>query len=151
MKAQRQRKILEIIDKYDIDTQEALIEKLADEGFNVTQTTASRDIRELKLVKGTTGKGTYKYISPNTTRPEGSVPVLKSAINDSVVKIEAAQNIVVVKTLAGIANAVAVGVDSLGVVGLVGSVAGDDTILLVMRDNQAAEEAVISLKEVFGA
>ena len=151
MKVQRQRKILEIIDKYDIDTQEALIEKLAEEGFNVTQTTASRDIRQLKLVKGTTGKGTYKYISPNTAKPEGSIPVLKSAINDSVVKIEAAQNIVVVKTLAGIANAVAVGVDSLGVSGLIGSVAGDDTILLVMRDNEAAEEAVISLREVFGA
>ena len=150
MKAQRQRKILDIIENYDIDTQEALIEKLAEEGFIVTQTTASRDIRQLKLVKGPTGKGTYKYISPNT-KPEGSVPVLKSAINDSVVKIEAAQNIVVVKTLAGIANAVAVGIDSLDIENLVGSVAGDDTILLVMKDNASAQDAVISLHEVFRA
>ena len=151
MKVQRQRKILEIIEKYDIDTQEALIEKLKEAGFNVTQTTASRDIRQLKLVKGTSGRGTYKYISPNTAKPEGSVPVLKSAIHTSVVKIEAAQNIVVVKTLSGIANAGAVGIDSLDIPGLVGSVAGDDTILLVVKDNDAAIEAVASLNEVFGA
>lgn len=150
MKAQRQRKILEIIEKYDIDTQEALIDKLAEEGFSVTQTTASRDIRQLKLVKGMTGKGTYKYISPNT-KPEGGVPVLKSAIHDSVVKIEAAQNIVVIKTLAGIANAVAVGIESLDIERLVGSVAGDDTILLVMKDSAAADVAVVELREIFGA
>ena len=81
----------------------------------------------------------------------GGVPVLKSAIHDSVVKIEAAQNIVVVKTLAGIANAVAVGIESLDIDRLVGSVAGDDTILLVMKDSISAQEAVISLRDIFGA
>ena len=150
MKAQRQRKILEIIEKYDIDTQEALIDKLAEEGFTVTQTTASRDIRQLKLVKGTTGRGTYKYISPNN-KPEVRVPVLKSAIHDSVIKIEAAENIVVVKTHAGIANAVAVGIDALNLQNLVGSVAGDDTLLLVMKNSAAAAETERSLIEIFGA
>ena len=148
MKAQRQKKILEIIEKYDIDTQEALIAKLAEAGFEVTQTTASRDIRQLKLVKGMAGNGSYKYIAPGAKR-ENNVPVLNSAITDSVSSIEAAQNIVVVKTLPGMANAVAVCIDSLDVHGLVGSVAGDDTILLVMKDNNFADELTEELKKIF--
>ena len=148
MKAQRQKKIIEIIEKYDIDTQEALIAKLVEVGFEVTQTTISRDIRQLKLVKGMTGNGTYKYIVPGAKR-ENNTPVLNSAITDSVSSIDFAQNIVVVKTLPGMANAVAVCIDSLDAHGLVGSVAGDDTILLVMKDNTFAVELSAELNKIF--
>ena len=143
MKNARQKKILELIEQYDVDTQETLIERLAEVGINATQTTVSRDIRELKLVKGMTGKGTYKYIVPGVKR-ENNTPILNSALTEAVVKIEAAKNIVVVKTLPGMANALAVCVDTLEHPHIVGSVAGDDTILLVIKDDETAKMVGIS-------
>ena len=148
MKNLRQQKILELIEKYDIDTQETLIAKLLEEGYNVTQTTVSRDIKQLSLVKGVTASGAYKYILP-TMHKGNDVPILNSAITDSVTKVEAAGNIVVVKTFAGMANAIAVCVDSLHHDDIVGSVAGDDTILLVVRDGQYASELARELRETF--
>ena len=148
MKNARQQKILELIEKYDIDTQETLITKLAEVGYNVTQTTISRDIRQLNLVKGVTAMGTYKYVAPQPSR-EANVPVLNSAITDSVVKIEAAGNIVVVKTFSGMANAIAVCVESLHHDDIVGSVAGDDTIMIVSKNNDDAVLLTENLKEVF--
>ena len=149
MKNARQQKILELIEKYDIDTQECLIGKLREEGFEVTQTTVSRDIKQLNLVKGTTEMGTYKYIMP-TAKKEEKAPVPTSAITESMVSVEAAQNIVVVKTFPGMANALAVCVDSLEQPHIVGSVAGDDTILLVIKDNETAKSIEENLKSVFG-
>ena len=149
MKNVRQKKIIELIEKYDIDTQETLIERLAEVGIAVTQTTVSRDIRELKLVKGMTGKGTYKYVVPSVSR-ENNAPVLNSALTDAVTKIEAAKNIVVVKTFPGMANALAVCVDTLEHPHIVGSVAGDDTILLVIKDDETAKMVEEKLKTVFG-
>ena len=149
MKNARQKKILELIEKHDIDTQETLIEKLSEVGIAVTQTTVSRDIRELKLVKGMTGKGTYKYIVPGVRR-ENNTPVLNSALTEAVVKIEAARNIVVVKTFPGMANALAVCVDTLEHPHIVGSVAGDDTILLVIKDDDTAKMVEDKLRTVFG-
>lgn len=149
MKNARQAKILEIIEKYEISTQEALIAKLAECGFDATQTTISRDIRQLKIIKGPTGRGTYKYVVPSVKR-EASVPGHNSALTESVVKIAAAQNIVVVKTLGGMANAIAVCIDSLDVGDIVGSVAGDDTILLVMNDSECAAATADALRDVFG-
>lgn len=149
MKNARQKKILELIEKYDIDTQETLIERLRDVGIIVTQTTVSRDIRELKLVKGMTGRGTYKYIVPGVRR-ENNTPVLNSALTEAVTKIEAARNIVVVKTFPGMANALAVCVDTLEHPHIVGSVAGDDTILLVIKDDETAKMVEDKLKTVFG-
>ena len=148
MKSLRQQKILEIIDKYDIDTQEALIEKLKDDGYNVTQTTISRDINQLKLVKAVTSEGTYKYIAPDVKR-ENNRTVMNSALTDAVIKIEAAKNIVVVKTLSGMANAIAVCVDSLNHNEIVGSVAGDDTIIIVTKDDTIAEAMAVNLKAAF--
>ena len=149
MKNARQQKIIELIEKYDIDTQDTLIKKLSENGYNVTQTTISRDIRQLNLVKGVTSKGTYKYIVPTAAVKEISVPILNSAITDSVTKIEAAGNIVVVKTFPGMANALAVCIDSIHHDDIVGSVAGDDTILLVVKDASSASELEIELKETF--
>ena len=149
MKNARQQKILELISEHDIDTQETLIAKLSEAGFTVTQTTVSRDIRQLNLVKGVTAKGTYKYVAPEVRR-DSSVPVLNSAITDSVVKIDTACNIVVVKTFPGMANAIAVCVDSLYHDDIVGSVAGDDTVLLVVKTADIAETLAVTLKSTFG-
>lgn len=149
MKNARQQKILELIEKYDIDTQDTLIKKLSEQGYNVTQTTISRDIKQLNLVKGVTAKGCYKYIVPTAAVKENNVPILNSAITDSVIKIEAAENIVVVKTFPGMANALAVCIDSLHHEGIVGSVAGDDTILLVVKKSELALELEAELKETF--
>lgn len=149
MKNARQKKILELIEKYDIDTQETLIERLSEVGVSVTQTTVSRDIKELKLVKGMTARGTYKYIVPEVKR-DNNTPILNSALTDAVIKIEAARNIVVVKTFPGMANALAVCVDSLEQEHIVGSVAGDDTILLVIKDDDMAKAVEEKLKSVFG-
>ncbi len=148
MKNARQTKILEIINDYEISTQEALISKLAEFGFEATQTTISRDIRQLKLIKGPTGRGTYKYVSP-TGRRDSAAPGHNSALTEAVVKIEAAQNIVVVKTHAGMASAIAVCMDTLDIGNIVGSVAGDDTILLVMKDSAGAQEAETALRAIF--
>ena len=150
MKNSRQKKILEIIEKYDIETQDALIKKLADEGYVVTQTTASRDIRQLNLIKGIGKNGVYKYILPAAvSKQENRAPVLNSAITDSVIRIEAAGNIVVVKTYAGMANAIAVCFDSLPSERIVGSVAGDDTILLVVKTPDDALLLTQDLVEMF--
>ncbi len=150
MKNSRQQKILEIIEKHDIDTQETLIAKLAEEGYIVTQTTVSRDIRQLNLVKGVTARGTYKYVSPAAHKSEKNTPVLNSSIADAIIKIEAACNIVVVKTYPGMANAVAVCIDSLHHDDIVGSVAGDDAILLVVKSTELALAFEAELKENFG-
>lgn len=136
MKGARQEKILEIIEKFNISTQEELIAKLLEAGIFATQTTISRDIRQLNLVKGVSSDGTYKYIAPKVRKNEGGV--MKNAISDSVISVESAQNLVVVKTTPGMANAVAVGIDALDHPHIVGSVAGDDTLLLVMKDNEAS-------------
>ncbi len=148
MKNARQQKILELIERYDIDTQEALIAKLKEEGFFATQTTVSRDINQLKLVKAVTADGSYKYTIPNVRR-ENSAPVMNSVITDAVLMIEAACNIVVVKTLSGMANAVAVCVDSFNHNDIVGSVAGDDTLLLVVRNEEIAKSVEQRLKSTF--
>lgn len=149
MKNARQQKILELIEKYDIDTQELMIEKLGEAGINATQTTISRDIRELKLVKAISGSGVYRYVLP-TAKKEISAPVLNSALTESVTEIVAAGNIVVVKTYPGMANALAVCVDSLEKPHIIGSVAGDDTILLVVKNDEVASEVAQELKNAFG-
>ena len=151
MKNVRQQKILEIIKKYDIDTQDTLIKKLAEEGFAVTQTTASRDIRQLNLIKGVAANGAYKYIAPGSViSGENKTPVINSVITEAVIRVEAAGHIVVVKTYAGMANAIAVCVDSLNRENIVGSVAGDDTILLVVKTSAGALELEAELREIFG-
>ena len=147
MKGARQEKILEIIEKFNISTQEELIEKLHEAGIFATQTTISRDIRQLGLVKGVGADGAYKYLTPKTRKNEGGV--MKNAISDSVLSVESAQNLVVVKTTPGMANAVAVGIDALDHPHVVGSVAGDDTLLLVMKDNESSLLVENILKTAF--
>ena len=139
MKRLRQEKMLELISKYEIDTQDELIERLRECGFEVTQATVSRDIRELKISKMTTGKGTYRYVLPKHTAPASNMK-FNSALIDALISIDYACNIVVLKTHAGLANAVAVGLDSMHLDNILGCVAGDDTILLVSRSEDAASQ-----------
>ena len=148
MKNLRQKKILELIEQYDIDTQEALITKLKESGFSVTQTTVSRDINQMKLIKAVTASGSYKYVTPDVRR-ENNKAVMNATLTEAVIKIEAAQNIVVVKTLSGMANAIAVCVDSFNHDNIVGSVAGDDTIIIVTKTAEIAEKMENNLKEAF--
>lgn len=139
MKRLRQEKMLELISKYEIDTQDELIERLRESGFEVTQATVSRDIRELKISKMTTGKGTYRYVLPKQTASTSNMK-FNSALIDALISIDYACNIVVLKTHAGLANAVAVGLDSMHLDNILGCVAGDDTILLVSRSEDAASQ-----------
>ncbi|MBQ8372089.1 MAG: arginine repressor [Clostridia bacterium] len=148
MKNIRQSKILQIIEQFEIGTQEELIKKLAEFGVEATQTTISRDIRQLKLIKGPTGRGTYKYVCPEEKK-SAPAPVHSAALGDAVVKVEEAQNIVVIKTLAGMANAIAVCVDTMSIHGIVGSVAGDDTVLLVFKTSELAYSAARELGAIF--
>lgn len=147
MKNTRHEKILELIGKYEIDTQQALVDRLSEAGYHVTQTTISRDIRVLKLVKGMTARGTYKYVLPDKVKE--SAPVLGAAITDSVVSIVAAQNLILVKTHAGMANAVAVCIDNLDHTEMLGSVAGDDTILIVTKNNEDADALAARMQDAF--
>ena len=138
MKRIRQEKMLELISKYEIDTQDELIERLRESGFEVTQATVSRDIRELNISKMTTGKGTYRYVLPKQTAPASNMK-FNSALIDALISVDYACNIVVLKTHAGLANAVAVGLDSMHLENILGCVAGDDTIMLVSRSEESAK------------
>lgn len=147
MKNTRHKKILELISANEIDTQESLINHLEAVGIHATQTTISRDIRELKIVKGLTSRGTYKYVSPSAVGDDGRQ--FSRTFSDAILKIESARNIVVIKTLAGMANAIAVSVDALNFSEIIGSVAGDDTILLVLHDDETARLVSEKLIGVF--
>ena len=137
MKRNRQEKMLELISKYEIDTQDELIDRLRESGFEVTQATVSRDIRELNISKMTTGKGTYRYVLPKHTATPSNIK-FNSALIDALISIDHACNIVVLKTHAGLANALAVGIDSMHLDDVLGCVAGDDTILIVSRSEDSA-------------
>lgn len=138
MKANRQKKILELINRYQIETQDDLISRLMLEGYSVTQATASRDIRELQLTKVLTGKGSYRYVAP---KREDLVTGMKinAALVDSITSVDYAQNLVVIRTFPGLAGAVAAGIDSLSLADVLGCVAGDDTIMLAARSDSAAK------------
>ena len=138
MKSNRQKKILEIINRYHIETQDDLIDRLLVEGFSVTQATVSRDIRELQLSKVLTAKGSYRYVAP---KKEEMVTGMKinAALVDSILNVDYAQNLVVVHTFPGLAQAVAAGIDNLALAEVLGCVAGDDTIFVATRNELSAK------------
>ena len=130
--------MLELISKYEIDTQDELIARLRENGFDVTQATVSRDIRELKIAKMTTGKGTYRYVLPRQIDTASGMK-FNTALVDSIISVDYACNIAVLKTYPGLANAVAAALDSMNVQQILGCVAGDDTIMIATRDYDSAE------------
>lgn len=143
-KIKRQQKILDSIKQYEIETQEELIAILRNAGFNVTQATVSRDINELQLIKIAGSGKKYRYAQVTQGKSIDNAKFL-TLFKAAVVSIEAAQNIVVVKTLISNANPVAATVDSLGYQEIVGSVAGDDTLLIVTHNNEEAANVVAKL------
>lgn len=141
MKYSRHAKILELIERYQIETQEELADKLKEHGMDVTQATVSRDIKELRLIKVMADGGRYKYAS--ISQSDGAINNrLLTIFTESFVRCDYANNIVVVKTLPGMAQASASAVDSLLCSEIVGTIAGDDTIMIVCRAEKIAEELV---------
>lgn len=132
MKKIRQGKIIELIQKYDIDTQEELALRLRDAGFAVTQATISRDIRELKLSKISLGGGRQKYIVLKQDDGHMGDKYIR-VLRDGFSSMEMAQNILVIKTVSGMAMAVAAALDALKLPEVVGCIAGDDTIFVAVR------------------
>lgn len=139
MKKSRHEKMLELISKYEIDTQDELMMRLRESGFQVTQATVSRDMRELKIAKMTTGKGTYRYVLPRQADADSGMK-LNTTLTDSIISVDYAGHLVVLKTRPGLANAVAAGIDSMNLPQILGCVAGDDTIVIVSREEASAEE-----------
>ena len=138
MKSERQKKILEIIGKQNIETQNQLIEALGEAGIRSTQATLSRDIRDMHLIKEMGQDGVYRYAVGGKDSVLDQDVRLRKIFRESVVDYAVAQNLVVIKTLPGLADAACSTLDSRDIPGLVGSIAGDDTAFLAMRDNQSA-------------
>lgn len=147
MKLNRHQKILELIKLYPINTQEELLDKLRAEGYSVTQSTVSRDIKSLRLQKSLSQDGKYRYIAPEVKSAE-----MKSSftgiLSSSVISAEAAVNLVVVKTYSGMASAACAAIDSMEFAGVVGSLAGDDTIFIACKDNTSANDFVLKLNKL---
>ncbi|MBR6642369.1 MAG: arginine repressor [Lachnospiraceae bacterium] len=141
MKSSRQNKIVEIIRKYNVETQEELADYLQEAGFAVTQATVSRDIRELKLTKVPTESGRSKYAIH-----QGATSALNDklvrVLRDAFISMDRAQNILVIKTVSGMAMAAAAALDSLELSAIVGCIAGDDTIMCAIRTDEQTEEVM---------
>lgn len=149
MKAKRQEKIVEIIEQYDIETQDDLAEKLQEAGFNTTQATISRDIREMKLTKLTFPDGKQKYIALNN-HDAASTEKYKRVLKDGIVSIAISENILVIRTVAGMAMACAAALDHLKITQILGCIAGDDTIMCVARSKDVAPEVREMLQKLIG-
>ena len=149
MKQSRHEKIVELIESYEIETQEELADKLREAGFAVTQATVSRDIRQLHLSKVPAGGGRQKYVvlrQDDAQLWENYVRVLK----DGFVSMDMAQNILVIKTVSGMAMAVAAAVDAMKFREIVGSIAGDDTIMIAIRSVDDTLVVMSKIREILG-
>lgn len=149
MRYSRQNKVLELISKYEIETQEKLCQLLKNSGYNVTQATVSRDIKELQLVKTLSPSGKYKYsVSTSNEGPinDRFVKIFK----ETIINVASSGNIVLVKTLSGCGPAAGEAIDSLNIPYLIGSVAGDNTVLLVADDPGHVPEIVEKFENILG-
>lgn len=148
MKNNRQAMILEIISQENIETQEQLLSRLQERGINSTQATISRDIKQMHLIKQPAGQGVYKYaVSDNRTRLNFAEK-LRTIFRESITSIAYAQNIVVIKTMPGLASAACSALDNMELSYMVGSLAGDDTAFLLMKDTESAETFCEEIKEM---
>ena len=147
MKNKRQAEILRLISEHDIDTQEELRSRLAESGFAATQATVSRDMRELRIVKAAAGSGTYKYVRHS----DGNDGVLQNRfstiLREAVKSVDTAMQIVVVNVYTGMGSAAGAAIDSLSISGVVGSVAGDDTLIVITKTPEIAEEVCDYIKK----
>ena len=140
MKSTRQNIILQIISEQEIETQNQLMDVLAQHGVSSTQATLSRDIKELHLTKTLSPSGKYRYSAPAADEFPGYDERLKKIFRECVTSYAEAQNIIVIKTLPGLASAACAALDSMHIETLVGTLAGDDTAILLMKDNTSADE-----------
>lgn len=147
IKEKRHRKIIEIISEHTVETQDELMNRLRDIGFEVTQATVSRDIRDLKLVKIATDGHSYKYALSNHEDMHISGKY-RNIIKETVTRVDYAGNFVVLKTYAGMAQAAAAAIDGMRWNEIVGSLAGDDTIFVLMRDEDMALEFVTKFRRI---
>jgi transcriptional regulator of arginine metabolism len=138
MKSQRQAKIMEIISTHNVETQEQLLESLREAGYHSTQATISRDIKELRIVKELTGMGTYRYTTAQGEVTGSFSSRLNAIFRECVTGLDYAQNIVVIHTLPGLASAAGSAIDAMNISVVLGCLAGDDTVMVVMRDSNAA-------------
>lgn len=141
MKLQRHFAIMDIIAKRRVTTQEELCEALKESGFKITQATVSRDIKELQLIKIPDQEG-YRYSMPDNTAYKNTIDRMKRVFKDSVINIDCSENLVVIKTLPGTANSVASMIDASDWKQIIGTVAGDDTILVVVKPLKEAEKVM---------
>ncbi len=149
MKTNRHTKILELINKYPITTQEELIDYLRNDGYDVTQSTVSRDIKQLRLTKVLLPDGKYRYQASSGTE-KGAKNNFGAIFSSAVVSIDVAMNIVVIKTFSGMAQAACAALDMMSFDSVVGTLAGEDTIIVVCRDIENAQKAADSFKEYIG-
>ena len=138
MKNDRQAMILEIISQEDIETQEQLLARLQERGISSTQATISRDIKQMHLIKEPVGRGVYKYAVAGNRTKLNFAEKLRTIFRDSITSIACAQNIVVIKTMPGLASAACSALDNMDITYMVGSLAGDDTAFLLMQDAESA-------------
>ena len=138
MKTQRQAKILEIITTGNVETQEQLLQELRDAGFLSTQATISRDIKELRIIKELTSMGTYRYTTSSKEVGGTFSTRLNTIFRECVTGFDYAQNLVVIHTLPGLASAAGSAVDGMNMSFVLGTLAGDDTVMIVMRDTNSA-------------
>ena len=149
MKTARQNAIIEIVTGQDIETQNQLMEALSQRGIKSTQATLSRDIKELRLVKELTGVGHYRYSMPSQPVNEARSERLAKIFRESVISCDTAMNIIVLKTLPGLASAASSAIDGMNIPALVGTVAGDDTVFMAMRDVKSAEAFRGEIQKLF--
>ena len=138
MKNDRQSMILQVIEEETVETQEQLMQLLAQRGFACTQATVSRDIKQLHLLKVPDGQGNYRYAASKQKTKLNFAEKLRTIFRECVLSVEAAQNLVVLKTIEGMAQGAAFALDNMADTDIVGTLAGDDTILLVFHDNVRA-------------
>ncbi|MBQ9415576.1 MAG: arginine repressor [Clostridia bacterium] len=144
MKKNRHEKIIELIEKYPINTQDELTRRLREEGYEVTQATASRDIHQLGLVK-VREDGVYRYALP-TQKEDYSRQ--KTAISDSITQVDYAGNIILIRTYPGLAQAIAFHIDNLKISGVMGCVAGDDTIMVLVKEADHCADLCLKIRKL---
>ena len=149
MKLGRQSVIMEIINERDIETQNQLMEALAERGVKSTQATLSRDIRDMRLVKELGPKGNYRYVAASKQETPDLDIRLKKIFKECVVSCDIAQNLIVIKTLPGLASGACSTLDGMEVDGLVGTIAGDDTAFIAMKDNSSASSFYKEVEKLF--
>ena len=150
MKSQRQAKIIEIISSRNVETQEQLLAALKSEGFHGTQATISRDIKELRIVKELTNMGTYRYAISGGEVTGTFSNRLNTIFRECVTGCDYAQNIVVIRTMPGLASAAGSAIDAMTMSSVIGTLAGDDTVMVVLRDNNAAAAFCGEIKNLIG-